>query len=191
MITTSRLLSVLGALPLLAAVTVTPAAAQSSGVLNACVGKNAGVLRLTDASQGCRAGETLISWNQQGPKGDPGAAGPQFALGASVRGDGSVEALSAPAGATLTVTRTAPGVYNLVVTGLGTACPLPTANAFHSPTPMYFGPGSCGGGTLSLPVNSGNGADVAFTLNVVSQGPAQAAARASRAVRDTTPLGQR
>lgn len=197
--TTPRLLALFGALPFVAATLApAPAAAQTSGVLNACVGKTLGTLRATDASQGCRPGETLISWNQQGPQGPQGPrgatgpAGPQFSLAAVVSGSGAIEALTAPPGASFTVTRVGPGVFNVEVTGLGTGCPLPTATAFNSPTPMYFGPGACGNGSLSIPVKSGNALNVAFSINVISQGQttAAAAAPASRAVKATLPLGQ-
>jgi hypothetical protein len=49
----------------------------SNGVVNACYAK-AGDLRVIDAEAGaqCKSGETGLSWNQQGPKGDPGPQGP-------------------------------------------------------------------------------------------------------------------
>ncbi len=166
------------------------ALAQTSGVINACSGKALGTLRLVDAGTTCRAGETLVSWNVQGPAGETGPAGPagpQFSLAASIRGDGTVEALTAPPGASLTVTRVAAGTYNISVSGLGSGCPLPTATAFHAPTVMWLGPGSCGLGGLDLPVHSGNGTDSAFILAVTSQGPTSA--KPTRAA-PTTALGR-
>jgi hypothetical protein len=49
----------------------------SSGVVNGCYGKVTGILRVIDAEAGksCLNVENPISWNQQGPKGDPGATG--------------------------------------------------------------------------------------------------------------------
>jgi hypothetical protein len=48
----------------------------SGGVVSACYSK-AGDLRVIDAEGGapCKSGETPLSWNQQGPKGDPGPQG--------------------------------------------------------------------------------------------------------------------
>jgi hypothetical protein len=50
---------------------------SSNGVVSACYAK-AGDLRVIDAEAGaqCKSGETALSWNQQGPKGDPGPQGP-------------------------------------------------------------------------------------------------------------------
>jgi hypothetical protein len=49
----------------------TTAAAQ---VINACAKSN-GALRVVAAPTDCKASETPLSWNQQGPKGDPGDMG--------------------------------------------------------------------------------------------------------------------
>jgi hypothetical protein len=51
----------------------------SSGVINGCYGKLTGILRVIDAEAGktCTSFETPISWNEQGPKGDQGIAGPK------------------------------------------------------------------------------------------------------------------
>ena len=56
----------------------------SNGVINGCYEKRIGILRVIDAEAGktCTSFETPISWNQQGPKGDPGSAGPAGADGA-------------------------------------------------------------------------------------------------------------
>lgn len=188
-----RPLAALALTLLVAGLAPTTALAQTSGVINACSGKSLGTLRLVDAGTTCRTGETLVSWNvqgQQGPAGETGPAGPagpQFSLAASIRGDGTVEVLTAPPGASLTVARVAAGTYNISVTGLGSGCPLPTATAFHAPTVMWLGSGSCGGGVLALPVHAGNGTDNAFILSVTSQGPT--AAKPTRAA-PTTALGQ-
>lgn len=73
--------------------------------ISACVGKATGVMRVTDAGTGCRSGETLLTWNVQGPQ---GPAGPQTMINAVVNHDGSLAASGVPAGAPLTVTRDAP-----------------------------------------------------------------------------------
>jgi hypothetical protein len=51
----------------------------AGGVITGCYGTNNGDLRLidSDAGDGCRNAETPISWNQVGPKGDPGIQGPK------------------------------------------------------------------------------------------------------------------
>lgn len=186
----------LAAVFLATSVAAPTAMAQTSGVITACSGKSLGTLRLVDAGATCRTGETLVSWNvqglpgpqgAQGPAGEKGPAGPQFSLAASIRGDGTVEALTAPPGASLTVSRLAAGHYSIKVTGLGSSCPLPTATAFHGPTVMWLGSGSCGSGELEIPVHAGNGVDNPFILSVISQGPT--AAKTSRAAQER-PLGQ-
>jgi Collagen triple helix repeat (20 copies) len=57
---------------------------DSGGLYTACVAKTTGAVRLIDTSQTgqtpashCLPQETQVSWNQQGPKGDPGPQGPQ------------------------------------------------------------------------------------------------------------------
>ena len=172
----------------LTATALTPltSAAQDADVLNACVSKNLGLMRLLAPGGTCKPTETPVSWNVQGPAGPSGPvgpqgpAGPQYALSASVRSDGSLEALTAPPGATLTVARQGPGAWLATVTGLGTGCPLPTATAFSAPVTMWLGPGSCGGGTLSILVYAGNGSDVTFILSVIGQAPVQGMAKQAR-----------
>jgi hypothetical protein len=50
---------------------------SSGGVISGCYEKRTGLLRVIDTEAGktCMSFETPISWNQQGPKGDPGSAG--------------------------------------------------------------------------------------------------------------------
>lgn len=161
--------------------------------LSACIGKQTGVMRFTDAGTGCRSGESLVTWNVQGPQGPQGAPGPQGPAGsqtllsAVVLGDGTIQVVNKPQGATFTVARTAPGVYQVAVTGLGNTCPLPTALAF-APVAMYLNGGSCSAGALNLPVLSASGQDVAFAITVTAlQVPAAASLR-SQAI---TILGER
>jgi hypothetical protein len=56
----------------------------SAGVINGCYEKRTGILRVIDTEAGktCTSFETPISWNQAGPKGDPGPAGPAGPTGA-------------------------------------------------------------------------------------------------------------
>jgi hypothetical protein len=53
----------------------------STTVIQACQNSGNGVLRVISDSSGCHANETPISWNVQGPKGDPGPQGPQGPAG--------------------------------------------------------------------------------------------------------------
>jgi len=48
--------------------------ASAAQVINACA-KASGALRVVAASTDCKANETPLSWNQQGPQGEPGPAG--------------------------------------------------------------------------------------------------------------------
>jgi len=52
-----------------------------NGVINACYDKGSGALRVTDTAtntpKGCSNKEAALTWNQQGPKGDPGLPGPK------------------------------------------------------------------------------------------------------------------
>lgn len=52
---------------------------STGGVINGCYGTQNGGLRLIDSEAGgaCLNSETPISWNQVGPKGDPGIQGPK------------------------------------------------------------------------------------------------------------------
>ena len=51
------------------------AAAGDSAVINACVAKGSGIVRIPGAG-GCRRNETALNWNAQGPIGPTGPAGP-------------------------------------------------------------------------------------------------------------------
>ena len=59
----------------------------SNGVINGCYEKRIGILRVIDAEAGktCTSFETPISWNQQGPKGDPGSADPPGRMAPTAR----------------------------------------------------------------------------------------------------------
>jgi hypothetical protein len=177
-----------------------PAAAQSSGVLQACADAAGNLRLLTLSARACRANEIPVSWNIQGPQGLPGLpgppgqrgpegpmgpagpvgprgpAGPQTVLNASIRSDGSVQVASVPPGATLTVNRTQVGVYDIAITGLGNGCPLITAIAVNTPTFLWLDSGTCTGGTLNIPIRSGNGLDVNFLITAVALGPANPSA---------------
>jgi len=70
---------------------------DSSGVIHSCYTKSTGGIRIIDASvTSCKSGETALNWSQtgpQGPKGDPGAAGP-----AGPKGDTGATGATGPAG---------------------------------------------------------------------------------------------
>ena len=56
-------------------VAVCLAGAASAQVINACVKTKNGALRIVSDPADCTSRETPISWNQQGPQGDPGLNG--------------------------------------------------------------------------------------------------------------------
>lgn len=50
---------------------------QSNGdVINACKNNHNGTLRVVDDASDCRGSESPLSWNTEGPQGDPGEQGP-------------------------------------------------------------------------------------------------------------------
>lgn len=69
---------VLGALCVVVAAVGSVAWAMTSATndkLVACARKSSGALRLVTAAKDCRKTERLVTWNQQGPRGLPGARG--------------------------------------------------------------------------------------------------------------------
>jgi hypothetical protein len=61
-------------------VLTTRVAANSSGVLDACINPGNGMMRLVDSSSACHQNETFVEWNitgPQGPAGPQGTTGPQ------------------------------------------------------------------------------------------------------------------
>lgn len=163
-----------------------PAFAADS-TLSACIGKQTGVMRYTDAGTGCRSGETLVTWNVQGPQGVPGPQGPQGPTGgqtminAVVNHDGSIAASAVPPGATLTVARVAAGSFTVNVTGLGSSCPLPMAMAYGTNANMSMGGGHCFGGELSINIFNTLGTESGFVLLVTALAPPPANSRAAAA----------
>jgi hypothetical protein len=61
-------------------------AANSSGVLDACINPGNGMMRLVGASTACHQNETFVEWNITGPQGPAGPQGPQGPQGASAGG---------------------------------------------------------------------------------------------------------
>ena len=55
--------------------------ASASMVINACVHKQNGNVRIVDRADQCTTQESFVSWNVQGPKGDTGAVGPRGDVG--------------------------------------------------------------------------------------------------------------
>jgi hypothetical protein len=55
----------------------------SNAVINACVKKRSGQVRVVRPGAGCRKNESRLSWNVRGPAGPRGAAGPTGATGAT------------------------------------------------------------------------------------------------------------
>jgi hypothetical protein len=91
-----------------------------------------------------------------------------------VNADGSLLVSSVPTGASFAVSRTALGNYSVTISGLGTACPVPVANAF-APTFMYLDGGGCSGGSVTTALRTGDGADHPFALTAVGVGPSSGA----------------
>ncbi len=102
---TSRAVAV-GALSLSALATTgfTNAASAAPGVIDACVNKSTGVVRIISASQSCGSAENALSWNVAGPTGPTGPAGPAGATGptgpAGAAGPAGPAGPVGPAGAT-------------------------------------------------------------------------------------------
>ena len=63
-----------------AAAAIAWAAAGDPAVINACVAKGSGVVRIPGAG-GCRRNETALDWNAQGPIGPQGPQGPAGSSG--------------------------------------------------------------------------------------------------------------
>ena len=76
--TRSRTLLVTGILLSLLTVSALGIAAipNESGVISACYNTSRGILRIVDEPSDCTSSETPLSWNQQGPPGEPGEEGP-------------------------------------------------------------------------------------------------------------------
>jgi lamin tail-like protein/collagen triple helix repeat protein len=77
----------------------------TSAVINACVKKKTGSVRVVAASSPCKKGESALAWNRQGPaglrgsngsNGTPGPAGPAGAAG--VKGDAGSRGATGPPG---------------------------------------------------------------------------------------------
>lgn len=80
-------------------VLVASAADEPATVINACVDKNFGDVRIIDPSRTrCRFYEVATSWNQVGPQGVPGPQGAQGAQGA--QGPQGERGIQGPAGET-------------------------------------------------------------------------------------------
>lgn len=76
-----RRLALVGVLALAGAGIAYGAIPDSSGVIHGCFSHKTGVLRVINPWAKCASGEVALNWNQQGPKGDIGAAGARGAVG--------------------------------------------------------------------------------------------------------------
>lgn len=87
---------------------------DAQGVLHGCYllhGKNAGLVRLLPATDGCPAGQRAIKWSQTGPAGPAGARGPVGATGAQgPTGGAGAPGSSAALGLTVRSSGTDPSV---------------------------------------------------------------------------------
>ena len=77
---------------------------SGGGVIHGCYDARTGALRVIDPGGKCTAGETALSWNQTGPRGDTGRQGPKGATGATgpagLKGDTGATGPADPAGPT-------------------------------------------------------------------------------------------
>ena len=74
---------------------------RHGGVINACVQRHTGRVRIVAGPNACRRGEQPVAWNVQGPAGPPGPAGAPGADGApGPPGPPGATGAQGPAGAT-------------------------------------------------------------------------------------------
>src|SRR5262245_53560325 len=97
---TKLLLVVAGAVSALAIGSLAGAAiVDGNGAIHGCYDKQSGQLRVTDTAtnqpKGCTTKEAAITWNQQGPKGDPGLSNVWLKSDSSLRAVGVQTTLSA------------------------------------------------------------------------------------------------
>jgi hypothetical protein len=76
--------------------TIAGAQALPNGLIYACVNNNSGTIHVIAAGGACANNEVQLVWNQQGPKGDPGALGPQGPVGPS--GPAGLQGTTGPQG---------------------------------------------------------------------------------------------
>ncbi len=162
--------------------------AASTPTVWACYNANGQVAMATIPQCKLAGGGQLVQINAAGvpgpagPQGATGLTGPQGATGATgatgpagpgtvitayVDPAGALISSSVPAGATLNVTRTGPGAYLLVVTGLGNAmCPIPTMTALSANAYLYAAAGGCFIGSVNTTITTNDGLDHDFLLVV-------------------------
>src|SRR5215217_501385 len=114
-------------------------AAQDSNVIIGCSDKSTGALRiLKSGTTTCRTNENLISWNQVGPQGQQGAAGPKGDTGAAgpqgPKGDTGATGPRGPSDAYVTERGADVALSDLVSTPGHT----PVANLFDLPAGKYL-----------------------------------------------------
>ena len=74
---------------------------SADGVISACYQKSGGALRIVDAdTSSCSPKENLVTWNAEGPQGDPGLSGLQtvFSLSNFNSNSPKLHSVSCPAG---------------------------------------------------------------------------------------------
>jgi hypothetical protein len=85
-----------------------PGARPTSAVINACVKKNSGLVRVVRGSSSCKKGESPLAWNRQGPAGSRGISGSNGSVGPAgpagiagapgAKGDDGARGAAGPAG---------------------------------------------------------------------------------------------
>jgi hypothetical protein len=102
----SWLAAAVGAMVVSVGVVAYAAIPDEAGVISACYQQPSGQLRVIDAAAGesCRRNELPLSWNQKGPKGDPGPASSSgtVPLGDVTLSDGETRVLLSEGALTLT-----------------------------------------------------------------------------------------
>jgi hypothetical protein len=108
-----------------------------------------------------------------GATGATGPAGPTFVASGLVGPDG---ALSLTQGPLPVITHTGPGTYHLVITGLGTNCPVPQLNpSIGASVFVTFAGGVCNPGGVDTTVSMSDSQDHFWTYLFVGSGPSPAA----------------
>jgi hypothetical protein len=77
-------------------------------------------------------------------------------------------------GTTVTIALVSPGVYSLIATGVGNACPVPSLTPVANFTAIAWGNGSCGGGSLNTDVEFVDSQNHPWSFTIVGVDPPNA-----------------
>ncbi len=122
----------------------------------------------TSPTSACGASATKVSWNERGPRGRRGPAGPTYVATGLVNDSGAILLSSGPVP---TIERTSAGHYSFSISGLGTAtCPVPQFTGFDDNGAGVAASRStweCGEGAFSTVVVSETGQDANWSYMLV------------------------